>query len=138
MTKVTEHFTAEEFDCKDGTLYPTEWIQPKLKPLCEALEKVRALTGQPIKIHSGYRTRSWNNYIYRKKGLKPTDSLHIQGVAVDFTLEGMTILGLYNAMEKLIRDKVIPDGGLGLYYSFVHYDQRGNHARWNHTKWHTK
>ncbi len=134
---ITDNFTIEEFHCHNKTVYPIEWIGTRLRPLCQQLEKIRALTGQPIKIISGYRTKEWNDRIYKELGLKPTDSMHIQGIAADFTLEGMTILDLYKATEHLIANKVIRDGGLGLYYSFIHYDIREKPARWNHTKWHT-
>ena len=37
----------------------------------------------------------------------------------------MTPLEVYNAIEKLIDDGDMLQGGLGLYDSFVHYDIRG-------------
>lgn len=123
--KITDHFDSNEFDCRDGTDYPIEWIALRLVPLCEALEKIRALTGQPIAIFSGYRTKSYN----KKVGGEP-QSQHMQGTAADFMLKGMTILQTYNAIEDLIKAKVIPQGGLGLYTTWIHYDQRGVKARW--------
>jgi uncharacterized protein YcbK (DUF882 family) len=134
---ITDHFCVEEFHCKDGTIYPVEWITERLKPLCQQLEKIRALTGQQMRIISGYRTKAYNDYIYEKLGRTPTNSMHIQGIAADILLDGMTILDLYRAIEKLIADKAIRDGGLGIYYTCVHYDIREKPARWNHTKWHT-
>jgi len=133
--KITPNFELAEFNCKSGEPYPNEWIEPKLKPLCEQLEKIRALTGQPVKIVSGYRTKDWNTKLYYRMGLKPTASKHIEGIAADILLEGMTILELYKAIEFLIKQKTIQDGGLGLYYTHVHYDIRGQHARWNYTNW---
>lgn len=52
--KVSDHFNAKEFACKDGSyelLLATE--------LLEVLEKIREKFG-PVIINSGYRTPSWN------------------------------------------------------------------------------
>lgn len=127
MTSITEHFSLEEFDGKEGTPYPKEWIDTRLKPLCESLEKIRALTGQPLHVIDGYRTLEHNAKILGSA----KKSQHIQGTAVDFTLQGMDDNGqLYNAVDHLIEQGEIPEGGLGLYKDHVHYDQRGQKARW--------
>ena len=110
--------------CHNGTPYPTDWIIPRLKPLCQALEKIRALTNQPMTIESGYRTKEWNDAIYAAKKEVPTKSKHCEGIAADIVLDGMAPHELYNAISVLIRDKVIPNGGLGLYRWGCHYDIR--------------
>ena len=123
--KITEHFIREEFDCHDGTLYPPQWIVSRLQPLCLALERVRLLTDKPIHISSGYRTPTWNKSVGGK-----SKSMHLHGKAADIQQGGMTPKQLYDAVEQLIREKEISQGGLGLYPRFVHYDQRGYKARW--------
>ena len=41
--------------------YPPEWVEERLRPLCEVLEAVRAeLGGRSIKVASGYRTPTYN------------------------------------------------------------------------------
>jgi len=122
--QITEHFDSDEFSCHDGTDYPKEWIDSKLKPLCGDLECIRALTNQQMNIESGYRTVSWNNAIYKARGETPTDSEHCKGIAADIILSGMSSHELYNAISVLIKEKAIPDGGLGLYRWGCHYDLR--------------
>ena len=124
--KITPHFDSIEFKCKDGTLYPTAWY-PRLHRLCDALEVIRETVGKPIRIISGFRTRRYNATI---KGAAK-DSRHIQGDGADFSVEGFTSRQLAEVIEGLIREKKIPEGGLGIYGdSHVHYDQRPYKARW--------
>jgi len=122
---ITTHFTRQEFDCEDGTAYPATWIESRLRPLCEALEIIRAATGKPMTIFSGYRTPEWN-----KKVGGASRSKHMDGIACDIKLEGMGIKKLYEFIDRLQRANIIPRGGLGLYNSFVHYDTRGHISRW--------
>ncbi len=123
--KITRNFDSKEFDCHDGTPYPIMWIESRLAPLCAALEKIRALTGGPLHVTSGYRTPEWNKSV----GGQPK-SKHMEGIAADIQLRGMTPKQLFAAIEKLIESDEIPEGGLGLYPRFVHYDLRGKRARW--------
>jgi len=129
MTKLTPNFDVKEFKCHNDVRYPTIWLVDRLEILCEQLEKIRALTNQSMKINSGYRTPAYNAKIGGA-----SKSFHCEGVAIDITLKGMTSLQLYNAIGKLIKDKEIIDGGLGLYKSWVHYDIRtilkAKPARW--------
>lgn len=68
--QVTEHFNLAEFHCKDGTPYPSEWIEKRLKPLCEALEKIRDKTHAPLQIVSAYRTPAHTFVHYDQRGIK--------------------------------------------------------------------
>ncbi len=122
--KITDNFNSEEFDCKDGTKYPEELIQTCLKPLCQALEEIRKITG-PIHILSGYRTPKHNKKVGGAK-----NSHHVKGVAVDIATRNLDPKALYKAILRLILQKKIPEGGIGLYKSWVHYDLRGERARW--------
>lgn len=123
--KVTPHFNLEEFDCRDGTSYPSDWEISRLLPLCEALEKIRAKAGGPIHIASGYRTPAHNKRIGGAKR-----SQHIYGRAVDIMCRAVSAKKLGQIIERLIKAGEIPDGGLGVYHSWCHYDQRGSRARW--------
>lgn len=127
--RLTRNFSSKEFDCADGAPYPKKWLKSRLKPLCLALEKIRALTDKPLTIHSGFRTAKYN----RKVGGKPS-SKHLTGQGCDFSLSDMTIPDLYKAVEKLIQDDIIHEGGLGFYPAHCHYDIRGKKARWRINK----
>ena len=121
---VTEHFTLKEFASHDGVPYPGVWIPDRLIPLCNALEKIRALTNQSLHINSGYRSPAWNAHV---KGAG--HSQHVQGRAADIVLAGMTVKELHAAVLHLIEQKIIKDGGVGLYDNWIHYDH-GSLRRW--------
>lgn len=121
--KITEHFDSKEFDCKDGTPYPPKWIETRLRPLCEALEALRDIFG-PIHINSGYRTPAYN-----KKVGGALFSQHCQGRAADISCVNATPFTIQIKIMELIHNKTIPDGGIGLYRSWVHYDL-GPRRRW--------
>lgn len=56
--RLTQHFKAEEFRCKDGTkefLWAPE--------LLTVLEAVRNHFNEPVIINSGYRTPTWNTKV---------------------------------------------------------------------------
>lgn len=123
--KITDHFIRQEFDCRDGTEYPSKWIQERLVPLCNALEIIRHASGGTIHIISGYRTEKHN-----KRVGGASSSQHLTGRAVDMMSKEMSALKLGALIETLIAEKMIPDGGLGVYRNWIHYDQRGSRARW--------
>lgn len=124
--KITDNFKRIEFDCHDGTPYPEEWIESRLKPLCQALEAIRAYAGNlPITINSGYRTAKHNAKVGGAK-----NSLHVLGMAADFHIKGLHSRMVYKLIEKGIKEGKIPEGGLGSYQTWVHYDIRGNKSRW--------
>lgn len=124
--QITSHFKLSEFHCKNGAQYPLEWINRRLKPLCEALERIRSeFGGAAITINSGYRTKEYNKQIGGAK-----NSQHCEGNAVDFKVENVDARTVYAVLEKLIEKRAIPDGGLGSYKTWTHYDLRGHRARW--------
>jgi zinc D-Ala-D-Ala carboxypeptidase len=117
---ITAHLALGEFTCRDGTPYPAEWIGSRLKPLCDALEVIRERAGgRPIKINSGFRTRSYN---VRIGGARL--SQHVEGRAADFTIAGMTPAAVHDLVIALVRDGAIKIGGCGAYNLFTHVDVR--------------
>lgn len=124
--KITAHFNINEFKCKDGTAVPARY-QGNVMALCLALEHLRARLGSPIAIISGYRTKEYN----LRCGGMPR-SKHLNASAADFRVSGHSPEDVASVLEELIADGTIPQGGIGTYSSqnFVHYDIRGNRARW--------
>jgi uncharacterized protein YcbK (DUF882 family) len=126
--KITKHFSIHEFSCNDKnrTPYPRRWVKTRLTPLCLALEIIRKeFDGKPITITSGYRTPEYNKSV---GGVK--FSQHKDGRAVDVRVKGVAPRKVAHVIRQLIRDGIIPKGGVGDYSSFTHYDTRGTNARW--------
>ena len=142
--QITDHFSRGEWTCKNSekTKYPCKWIDDRLFPLCQILEKIRAKISQAanqeigLKITSGYRTKEYNDDL-RKRGIGAAKrSYHTRGMAADFrpiNRKGATkvsINALFYCIQAMVESGQIPDGGLHKYKSFIHYDNRGKKARW--------
>jgi len=86
MTRLTPHFTLEEFTFSqtaarkgiDNT--PHEGILDNLCVLANGMEDVRNLLNAPIHVSSGYRCPALNDALGSKR-----TSQHVQGLACDFT-----------------------------------------------------
>ena len=124
MTQLTENFTLEEFNCKDGTVVPTS-LMPAIKKLAGELQILRNLLGEPIHINSGYRSPAYN----KKVGGKP-NSYHMKAMAADITVKSMRPKQLAAFIEKEIAKGTLKFGGLGIYPGFIHVDIRAQKARW--------
>lgn len=127
--KITEHFSLEEFACRDGSKYPTKWIQPRLRLLCAQLEIIRAACGgRPIEVTSGYRTPEYNRKIGGARR-----SQHVEGRAADIKISGMAPAAVHGLILDLYRADKLQIGGLGAYGSFTHVDTRPGDrlARWS-------
>ena len=110
MTKLTEHFTKEEFDCQCGCGNGDIVISENL---VFELECVRIHYGKPMRINSGIRCLSHN----RKIGSRDTSS-HIKGLAVDIGCNDMgTRLEL---VKHLLRDAEFTR--IGFHREFIHVD----------------
>lgn len=122
---MTKNFNLHEFACNDGTPVPKNLL-PNVERLAANLQIIRDTIGEPLRILSAYRTPAHN----RKVGGKP-NSMHLQAIAADLACASKSPRQLHAIIEKLIAEKKIAQGGLGLYKGFVHYDVRGRKARWN-------
>ena len=110
MTKLTEHFSKEEFDCQCGCGNGDIVISENL---VFELECVRIHYGKPMRINSGIRCLSHN----RKIGSRDTSS-HIKGLAVDISCTDMgTRLEL---VKRLLRDGEFKR--MGIHKDFIHVD----------------
>lgn len=126
-TAGTAHFGMNEFRCRDGTDVP-ERFRGNVQQVMENLEVLRAELGNsPITINSGYRTCSYNCTLNGSA----TRSRHLCGQAADIRVSGYTPSDVHAAIERLISEGRMQEGGLGIYNTFVHYDVRGTRARWD-------
>lgn len=123
--KLTKNFNREEFDCKDGTIVPAQYMG-NVQKVAENLQVLRDYIGEPVLITgSGYRTPAHN----KKVGGAPL-SQHLTANGADINAKNYTPVELANVIEKLIAEGKMEQGGIGIYRGFVHYDRRGKKARW--------
>ena len=122
---MTKNFSKHEFDSKCGSEMPEE-VYHNIVKVANQLQYLREFLGKPIKINSGYRSPEHNAKIGGVKG-----SQHTLGKAADISVEGVKPEFIYHYIEEAISNGEMLQGGLGLYETFVHYDIRGNKARWN-------
>jgi len=125
---LTKNFKLEEFQCKGGTIMNVS-VYANVIELSSALQIIRECIDYPIHITSAYRGLEYNRMI----GSKDT-SQHVLGKAADLQVKEIIPIELYEVIEALIELEYIPEGGLGLYNTFVHYDIRGTKARWDNRK----
>jgi uncharacterized protein YcbK (DUF882 family) len=107
--KLSEHFKASEFQCKDkteGLLVATELI--------ETLEKIRNHFDAPVIINSGYRTPNWNSKVNGAP-----NSYHCKGMAADIIVKGHS-----NKEVAKYADSIMEQGGVIRYTNFTHIDVR--------------
>jgi len=124
--QLTTNFKIEEFDCHDGTKVPSS-LFANVNALAHNLQVLRDHLNKPIKILSGYRSEAYN-----KKCGGASRSQHLQAKAADIKVEGFTPEQLKGIIEELQREHFMKQGGIGLYDDFLHYDIRGNAARWDY------
>jgi uncharacterized protein YcbK (DUF882 family) len=112
--RLTQHFKAEEFRCKDKT---EEFLwAPKL---LEVLEAIRNHFDTPVIINSGYRTPSWNSKVNGAP-----NSYHCKGMAADIVVKG-------HSSKEVAKyaDSIMEQGGIIRYNNFVHVDMREKRYR---------
>ncbi len=115
-TKLTEHFTVEEFLASPTavkhniTLTPNATVFANLRRLCvEVLEPARKKINKPLIITSGYRSQALNRLV----GGVPT-SLHLQGRAADIVAP----LGYHSELFRIFAE--LPHVELIDYKTFIH------------------
>ena len=89
MTRLTEHFSLEEFTDSQTAArlaipnMPGKREYAHLERLAAVMERVRTILGHPVLISSGYRSAKVNAAVGGA-----TKSQHIHGLACDFTSPG--------------------------------------------------
>jgi uncharacterized protein YcbK (DUF882 family) len=82
--------------------------------LCDIRDSVG--TRKELQIISGYRSPAYNQYLVSLGRHVSRHSLHMQGLAIDFAVDG-------TSNERLARiAKLFRAGGVGTYSDFVHID----------------
>lgn len=103
--------------------------------LLSALDRVRADSGHPIRIVSGYRDPRHNRAVGAVR-----DSQHVRGTAVDLDLRGLGAQARYRQMWYLIRHGFTSFGSYSAKPNLLHADMRSRAAilhrgRGGHPAW---
>lgn len=126
--QLTDNFNKSEFECKCGCEMPDNVLE-NVKKLALSLQTLRDMIKKPIKVNSSYRC------VYHNRSIGSNDSSqHVLGKASDIVIKGQIPEQTANLIEVLISSGEIPEGGLGVYNSFTHYDIRKTKARWDNRK----
>jgi len=118
------NFKISEFDSKDGAEMPYD-VKMNVIELIDNLNVLRQELGSPLYVNSGYRSPEHNKSIGGS-----LNSQHLTGKAADIRSNEYTPKQIEEKIEELIKVGKMKQGGLSAYNTFVHYDIRGNKARW--------
>lgn len=140
LIQLTEHFTLEDFAASDGVTKTPLMYRDSIQELANNLQVLRDHFNLPIIITNGYRTDAKHAELLalwksdKSRYNEPAEnSQHRIGKAADIKVNGKTAKEIYDAIEGLIKDNKMTNGGMGLYVShnFVHYDIRDSKPfRW--------
>lgn len=119
--QLTKNFHLNEFQSKDGAKMPAHCFA-NVAVIAVMLQAVRDYFNLPIIVTSGYRSKQHNKDV---GGME--NSHHLTGKAVDFKVYGIPPIEVQRALNLLMLQGKILQGGLGVYPSFIHYDIRGHY-----------
>ena len=114
--ELTENFKLSEFDCKDGTKVPKEYLD-NVKICAINLQRIRNELNEPLYITSAYRTLKHNTDVGGAKYSK-----HLKALAVDFQTKDKDIIKILCKMIELMAVNKIKKGFIKVYDSFIHYE----------------
>ncbi len=121
----SNHFDLSDLRSGDGVDVPEKYYG-NAQELMNNLDALREYLGYPITISSGYRSPARNARIGGSR-----NSFHRVAMAADLTSIFVSSRKMRDAIEKLIAEGKMKQGGIGFYPDFVHYDIRGTRARWS-------
>lgn len=112
------HFSDKELACRHCG------VNGCTQELVDALEAIRSVIGLPINVNSGYRCPEHNAAV----GGVP-DSQHVQGIAADISVAGLSAVDLYRAALQV---PAFANGGIGVarIQNYIHVDTRAGKSRW--------
>jgi len=116
------NFHPNEFRCKCCKALGNEHVA---RHLAWTLQRIRNIVG-PLKITSSYRCPKHNANVGGAK-----NSQHLENTAADLKAKEVGPTQLQHHILGMMEQNVIPNGGLGRYDTFTHYDMRLNPARWD-------
>jgi uncharacterized protein YcbK (DUF882 family) len=122
--KLSTNFALSEFASADGKA-PSEQVLKNLTELAKNLEVLRSHLKLPIRVTSGFRSKEHNAKIGGA-----LNSFHVLGMAADIQVKGLTPVQVAHAIELLIKEGKMKEGGIGIYKTWTHYDCRNTKARW--------
>jgi uncharacterized protein YcbK (DUF882 family) len=122
-TSITEHFRWAEFGMPDGTLPPRSQWRSILRLCVVYLEPLRRAYG-PVVITSGFRSAGYNAVVGGAPHSRHVPSSEPDVAAADVWCRAGTPREWYESLDELRA------GGLGLYRTHVHVDNRRVRARW--------
>jgi len=113
--------------CAGKNSRPPQKKWKNMKNTAQMLDEIRDRHCAPIKILSGYRSKSYNACIGGA-----TNSLHRKFNALDFTSSSGTAFDLRNIAREVRKSDPRFKGGIGYYpnSNFVHVDTRGVNRNW--------
>ena len=117
--KLTDHFTLDEFQSKDGAAMPAE-VAINIYRVAMELEVLRRRVGKRITINSGYRSPAHNAAVGGAQ-----NSQHMKGTAADIVVDGMKPEEVAATIQALADQNKMQVGWMKIYPSFVHFDIRG-------------
>jgi uncharacterized protein YcbK (DUF882 family) len=88
------------------------------KDVLDLLSDIKDIVGKEkeIQIISGYRSIAYNELLISQGRNVSRNTLHLQGLAIDFSIEGVSNKGLSRIAKSFSA------GGVGKYPEFVHID----------------
>lgn len=122
--QLSEHFHVREFACHDGRHVPAVALPALKRLVVDVLEPLRGEFGR-CTVMSAYRPEDYNRRIGGVRFSQHIYELTPESVATDLIFEKGRPGDWHRFCER-----EIDVGGLGLYPSFIHTDNRPERARW--------
>jgi hypothetical protein len=140
--RLSPHFSDVELvDWRHGHVWQTPTSRARYVELAQCtLEPIREAVGRSVRVVSGERRESKTaaNSRHMPPELRPNPAQRgkpdgTPDAAADLQVAGVTPLELAVIVLRLMGQREVPVGGVGIYPTFVHVDNRGRLASWRGT-----